>query len=225
MSEPPQDKQPIPREFHSEYEDRPFRSCSHCGELLANFRHYQINKAWRNGECVFEYAFCEDCRDRMIEEFSEESKTRMMQHQENHMREVHGTGECANCGTTQAQSPMRDYVITALCSGESMLDSLMICENCQMEIHEMLSEKTRNVRRRFFEDLPGVPPDWEGLPLLEDAPELVGSGAPGRGTALVKGHPATQAATHDPAALMACVELIWARESSRKPPAPGRHFV
>ena len=57
---------PIPREFHSEYEDRPLRACSHCGEPLAAFGQYQINKAWRNGECVFEYVFCEACRDRMI---------------------------------------------------------------------------------------------------------------------------------------------------------------
>ncbi len=215
MDEPSKNKQPIPREFHSEYEERPFRTCSHCGESLASFQHYQINKAWRNGECVFEYVFCEVCRDRMLEEFSEESKSNLMRHQEKHLRDVHGTGECAFCGRTQAQSPMRDYVITALCSGDDMLDSLMICENCQVQTHELLSEKTRDVRRRFFEDLPGVPPDWEGLPLQQDAPELVGSVAPGPGSALIKAPLAVKPLTHDPAALMACIELIWAREATR----------
>jgi hypothetical protein len=215
MSEPSQKKLPIPREFHSEYEERPFRACSHCGELLATFQHYQINKAWRNGECVFEYVFCEVCRDRMLDEFSEESKSNLMRHQEKHLREVKGTGECAFCGRTQAQSPMRDYVITALCSGDAMLDSLMICESCQMQTHELLSEKTRDVRRRFFEDLPGVPPDWDGLPLQEDAPELVGAVTSRPGSALVKVPLAIKTLTHDPAALMACIELIWASEVNR----------
>src|SRR5204862_4650592 len=103
MPDPPApDKKAIPREFHSEYEDRPFRACSQCGEPLAAFRHYQINKAWRNGECVFEYVFCEVCRDRMLEEFSEESKANLLRHQEQHLRDVHGTGECAFCGRTRA---------------------------------------------------------------------------------------------------------------------------
>jgi len=214
-------KNPIPREFHSEYEDRPFRACSQCGEPLAAFQHYQINKAWRNGECVFEYVFCEVCRDRMLEEFSEESKSNLMRHQEEHLRDVHGTGECAFCGRTQAESPMRDYVITALCSGDGLLDSLMICESCQMQTHELLSEKTRDVRRRFFEDLPGVPPDWEGLPIQEDAPEFAGGVVSRHGVMPAKAPLGFKTATRDPAALMACIELVWSKGTSRhRPPSP-----
>ncbi len=151
----------IPREFHSEYEDRAFQNCSRCGEALNVFDNYQINKAFRNGECVFEYAFCAPCRDAMMDEFSEESKKNLMEHQQTHLRETHGIGECAFCGQSQAETPMKDFVITALCRSDRMLDSLMICESCQMSAHELLSEKTRDVRRRFFEELPGVPPDWE----------------------------------------------------------------
>ena len=113
---------------------------------------------------------------------------------------------------------MRDYVITALCSGDGLLDSLMICEACQLQTHELLSEKTRDVRRRFFEDLPGVPPDWEGLPIQEDTPELVGTVAPGRGVTLVKSPLAVKLMTQDSAALMACVELIWAKKAGRQLP-------
>lgn len=152
---------PIPREFHSEYEDRPFQNCSRCGELLSIFDNYQINKAFRNGECVFEYCFCAPCRDALLEEFSEESKINMLRHQEEHLREVHGTGECAFCGKSREDTPMKDFIITALCRMTSLIDSLMICEGCQLGMHELLSEKTRDVRRRFFEELPGVPPDWE----------------------------------------------------------------
>ncbi|HEY2573884.1 MAG TPA: hypothetical protein VGH65_07435 [Verrucomicrobiaceae bacterium] len=217
MSDVPKpEKKPIPREFHSEYEERPFRACSQCGEPLSAFQHYQINKAWRNGECVFEYVFCEVCRDRMLEEFSEESKASLLRHQEQHLRDVHGTGECAFCGRIRADSPMRDYVITALCSGDGLLDCLMICEPCQLQTHELLSEKTRDVRRRFFEDLPGVPPDWEGLPMQEDAPELVGGFAGGPHAKPIKSPFAINRIMHDPAALLACVELIWAKEKLRR---------
>jgi len=158
MSDP---KKPMPREFYSEYEERPFQACSRCGESLSTFDNYQINKAYRNGECVFEFAFCATCRDSLIDEFSEESKTNLMRYQEQHLKQTGGTAECAFCGTSKEKTPMRDYIISAIGAGLDLLDSVMICESCQMAMHELLSEKTRDVRRRFFEDLPGVPPDWE----------------------------------------------------------------
>lgn len=170
MSESP-DK-PIPSEFDSEYEERPFQSCSRCGEQLSSFDNYQINKAFRNGECVFEYAFCAVCRDALLEEFSEESKANLERHQKENMHAVNGTGECCFCGTSRAQSPMRDFMVTALCRGSSLLDSLMICGGCQDSIQELLSEKTKEVRRKFFESLPGVPPDWEPEPITEESPNL-----------------------------------------------------
>lgn len=209
------DKKPVPREFHSEYEGRPFRNCSHCGEPLAAFSNYQINKAWRNNECVFEYVFCEECRERMLESFSLESKQRLMQHQEKHLRDVHGTAECAFCGSSRAGTAMQDYIVTALCSGEHLLDSIMICEPCQLITHELLSDQTRDVRRRFFEDLPGIPPDWEGLPIPEHGREPVTTHASSPSPYVAK-VPAGIAldAHHDPACLMACVELIWAPKSS-----------
>jgi len=177
MNQPPSD-QPIPRDFHSEYEERPFHTCSRCGELLEVFENYQINKAYRNGECVFEYVFCGPCRDALLEEFSDESKLNMMRHQEKHLRQTNGIQECAFCGKSQVEAPMRDYVITALCKQESLLDSLMICESCQLGMHELLSEKTRDVRRRFFEDLPGVPPDWEAWQPKEEVFQITQGSEP-----------------------------------------------
>jgi hypothetical protein len=209
---------PIPRAFHSEYEERPFQSCSRCGEALDVFENYQINKAYRNGECVFEYVFCSPCRDSLLEEFSEESKSNMLRHQEEHLREVRGIEECAFCGKSQVETPMRDYVITALCRKTSLLDSLMICEPCQLGMHELLSEKTRDVRRRFFEDLPGVPPDWEPAQSLEESPQLVKAGYKlgAEASSLAKmslGSQMAKLCAIDPqvkhAADDGCLELLW----------------
>ena len=170
MSEKP--NVPIPREFDSEYEERPFRCCSRCGESLSAFDNFQINKAFRNGECVFEYAFCAQCRDALLEEFSEESKRNLERHQRDKMRNVSGTQECCFCGTTRVKTPMRDFTITALCRVDHLLDSLMICGKCQEGMQELLSEHTRDVRRRFFESLPGIPPDWEPEPIEKESPNL-----------------------------------------------------
>jgi hypothetical protein len=85
-----------------------------------------------------------------------------MKHQNEHMRQdATSTSACAFCGVKRDVVPDQDFVITMLGTGLRMLDSLMICETCQLEMHELLSQKTRDVRRKFFEDLPGVPPDWE----------------------------------------------------------------
>lgn len=152
----------IPPEFHSIEHDGPFETCSRCATSLADCDHFQINKAWRAGECTFEYAFCSKCRDSLLDEFSEESKTNLMRHQEKHLRDTAaGTDACAFCGCQRKEIPTQDFTTTALAKGDRMLDSLLICFDCQTVMHELLSQQTKDVRRRFFEDIPGVPPDWE----------------------------------------------------------------
>ena len=209
--------QPIPREFHSEYEERPFRACSRCGEALEGFDIYQINKSWRNGECVFEFVFCEVCRDRMIEEFSEESKKRLLEHEQETLKHTGNPTACGFCGISRENSPMRDYVLTAVCRSDRMLDCLMICETCHMRSHELLSEKTRDVRRRFIEDLPGIPPDFEGLPIEEEAMQFAnarGSGKIPRPFSKLPSHSSTTSADSKPGGsedtlLLPMTELIW----------------
>src|SRR5688572_17890380 len=52
----------IPAEFHSEYEGRPFQSCTRCGEMLSEIAEgYQIFKLFRRGEAIYEYALCHPC--------------------------------------------------------------------------------------------------------------------------------------------------------------------
>lgn len=149
-------------EFHSVEHDGPFEQCSRCGAALDHGKAYQINKAWRSGECIFEYAFCSDCRDSLLDEFSEESKNNLMKHQEEKMRDgANGTGECAFCGCERSGIANQDFTTTALCIYDHVLDSLLICFDCQAGMHELLSQQTKDVRRRFFEEVPGVPPDWE----------------------------------------------------------------
>lgn len=149
-------------EFYSIEHDGPFMECSRCSASLSEGPPYQINKAWRGGECIFEYAFCAGCRDSLLAEFSEESKNNLLRHQEQNMRDgTLGTTACAFCGCERSGINHQDFTTTALCEHDEVVDSLLICFDCQAGMHELLSQQTKDVRRRFFEEIPGVPPDWE----------------------------------------------------------------
>ncbi len=228
MSEQPgQPKNPIPREFHSEYEDRPFRACSQCGEPLAAFRHYQINKAWRNGECVFEYVFCEVCRDRMLEEFSEESKSNLMRHQEKHLRDVHGTGECAFCGRSAGRvtdARLRDHRALQRRRPPGQPHDLRSPASCR---RTSCSARRRamcgGAFSRIFRVCRPTGKDCRSRRTRRNWPAA--SAPQARGHARSKRPRRCKPVTHDPAALMACVELIWAKASGLRirhlaPPRP-----
>jgi hypothetical protein len=128
---------------------------------------------------------------------------------------------------------MKDFIITALCRETSLIDSLMICEGCQLGMHELLSEKTRDVRRRFFEDLPGVPPDWEvWTPEESEASQAAGT-AKNQGTPLMPspvmkaaGHLRSQDEAEAPLRVGkcrhraddGCLELMWPQRRSKPSP-------
>jgi hypothetical protein len=162
---------PIPPELHSDYEDRPFHHCTRCGESLADFPGgFQISKAFKKGECVLEYALCDHCRSAMMEEFSDESKRRLSQFQNEQVHLDYGLTHCAVCGRCRGEGPMQDFVVTGLCEGQSMHHSLMMCGDCGDAVQAWISSQTRDTWRRFVEDnFPGPPP-CDALPLPETKP-------------------------------------------------------
>ena len=90
--------EPIPAILHSFYEDRPFVSCTRCGESLADFADgYRISKNFNKDECIIEYALCLPCLDAMLDEASEESKVALAKFQAENLRDVSGFNDCALC--------------------------------------------------------------------------------------------------------------------------------
>ena len=164
------DLPPIPSDLFSEYEERPFQSCTRCGESLSDFDGgYQVSKAYRNGECVVEYALCEHCRTSMMDEFSDESKQRLNDFHQQAVHHQGGIDECSVCGVPRAGGNVEDFVITGLCEGLHLLDSIMICGICGEQVQELLSKPTKDTWRRFMDDhFPG-PPSLDELP--EPLPE------------------------------------------------------
>lgn len=161
----------IPPDFDCEYEERPFRHCTRCGEtLIDDLGGYHVSKAYRNGECVMEYALCHHCRNAMMEEFSSESKQRLADYQDGHVHLDRGLEQCSVCD--RSGEGLDDYVITGLCSGDRLQHALLICGDCAEGVQHLLSQPTKDTWRRFVdENFPGPPgegvePEIESLPAL-----------------------------------------------------------
>jgi len=152
---------PVPKLLHSEYTEEAFRSCTRCGESLSDFPGgYQVSKAWKNGECVFEYALCDHCRTALMEEFSVESKQRLSDFQDKKVNFEHGLDSCSVCGTRRTDVGETDFVLTGVCDGDHLLHGLMVCGKCGEQTQELLSTHTKDTWRRFREEnFPGPPGD------------------------------------------------------------------
>ncbi len=164
--EPPPQGDPIPEVLHSFYEDRPFLTCTRCGESLAEFEEgYRISKNFKRGEVLIEYALCMPCLMRMLEESSEESKANLARFHEEHLREVSGFDDCAFCEKTRDRARGEEFGLAGMCRGDRLLEGAMICIDCMEAMHEVLSKETRETWRRFREEnFPGVPADFEPFP-------------------------------------------------------------
>lgn len=154
---PARESDPIPPELHSEYEERPFQTCTRCGELLAEIAEgYQLFKLFRGGEPIYEYALCHPCHAGLIADFSTESRERLAEFHRQRVSLNLGRQCCAVCGNDRADDP--EYSLTAACQGTGMVHALMVCGPCRREMQGLLSKHTRDVWDRFVNDnLTGAP--------------------------------------------------------------------
>lgn len=156
----------IPDVLHSFYEERPFVSCTRCGESLKDFAEgFRISKSFKGDEVILESAMCMPCMAAMMDETSDESKQRLEEFHEKHYRDVSGFDECALCENTLDQVKDDEFNLVGVCQGNDMLDSALICFDCQEAMNEIISEETRRTWERFRqENFPGVPSDFEPMP-------------------------------------------------------------
>lgn len=170
----PKPSGPIPPELHSFYEDRPFHTCTRCGEGLFDFKNgYRVSKIFKGEEVIFEYALCVPCLQNMMEESSEESRQRLYEFQTSRLRQVAGFDECALCDREKEPSTSTEYGLVGICLGEAIVEANKICGLCMGEMGELVSKKTRESWDRFVEEnFPGVPVDFEPFP-VRNAPVLL----------------------------------------------------
>lgn len=155
---------PIPQILHSFYEDRPFTICTRCGESLVHFEQgYVLNKVFKAGECLVEYAICHPCHERMVLEYSTESKQALQKYHDEHFRDLDSLDTCGFCGRPGAEGD--EFSIGGVCRGEAMHHAIRICHPCGEKIQGLISEQTRDVWRRFREEnMPGPPADILPVP-------------------------------------------------------------
>ncbi len=65
---------PIPEIFWSVYSGQPFFECIECCVPLIESNTFVIQKKFVGDEAVFEMAMCERCREKMVTEYSEETR-------------------------------------------------------------------------------------------------------------------------------------------------------
>ncbi len=161
------DERPVPKVFHSFYEDRPFRCCTSCGEGLNDLEDiYQVTKTFHGTEVILEYAMCSPCQQNMLKELSEESVERLSKFQMERSKEPMNDAEtddykCEFClrSREDAIEKKLHFSMAAICFATEMVERpLFVCETCMLEINEKMSEQTKRRWREFVDThFPGVP--------------------------------------------------------------------
>ena len=151
----------IPEELHSEYEERPFRNCTRCGETLLDYEDgYHVAKIFKSSETIFEYALCFSCHAGLISEFSEDSKRSLWEYYSERMKLGLGLFGCGLCGLPKIEFIESEYSVGALCHGDKMIEGFVICSPCMDSTNSLISNKTQGIWDDFLsENFPGVPAD------------------------------------------------------------------
>jgi len=174
---------PIPKIFHSFELDAPFEKCSACeAPLLGTGTPYFIEKAYKANEVIFEYAMCDECREGMGKEMSDESKANIeLFFMENiNMIERFGTlfhsfdnsikpwlDRCVITG--KQRSECEGFQICAQCENDQIIVALapmMVSSEATEQIQKLLSKKTREGFDGFVKDTLNPPVDFQDVPML-----------------------------------------------------------
>lgn len=180
---------PIPSLFYSEETRRPFERCIDCNaELLLPIGpdndesvFYQVHKVIARNEAVFEFAMCADCQKCLQSEFSAETIQAITEYQRERLSinlfSHRGSFEecvdaCLAC--RRSRSELYRYSLSGVFAGASLLlmpGPYIFCGECELEMAELVSEKTRDAWDRFidehFDAPPGVEADeWDRTPML-----------------------------------------------------------
>lgn len=178
---------PIPPIFQSEKLQQPFSNCTMCNKQLGNNDElYLIEKAFasdiRTGEpkLVFELACCMDCRSKMHNELSEESRAKIeayfsettvaLEKRDEKLKELNLMEPeiwLSNCMVKNTPiDELKEYQIYALCWKNQLIYHqfpYLISGEAIDEIMELLSEKSRGYLDDLLTDLIDFPPDFEEI--------------------------------------------------------------
>lgn len=131
-----------------------------------------VNQSYVGDECVFEFAMCINCREKMNERLSEKSRVAMfdfmhdhanMEERENNLGSDSDTAayisSCMTCGKPASET--KSFTIGAMFAGDFLVKGpfpMMICDDCETKMGETISDETRDMWDKFIgEHFPGPP--------------------------------------------------------------------
>ncbi|MBT8044990.1 MAG: hypothetical protein KJO79_08565 [Verrucomicrobiae bacterium] len=143
-----------------------------------------MNQSYVGDECVFEFAMCFECREKMNDKLSEKSRVAMFDFMHDHAdmesrEEELGTdsatddyiSRCLTCGKSRSEA--NGYTLGAMFAGDLLVKGpfpMLICDQCEGKIGETISAETRDVWDKFIgEHFPGPPSEVKlpsGKPVL-----------------------------------------------------------
>jgi hypothetical protein len=167
-------REKVPPQFYRTFEGQSFGTCDYCHQpLIVPGAGYMIHKFYAQGELQRETAMCRDCRNRLQEQYSPESRQHIQRMfsftpddrrleiaaQAGVDRASQMTSHCLLCGTPK--SALAAYFEYAYCQADEIVyfnHPMMICDQCTLRVYVGLSEATKEVRRRFYTEHYGLPP-------------------------------------------------------------------
>lgn len=167
---------PVPEVFWSFETGQPMKRCKLCDcDLMAEGTNYLIEKAFKNGETIFEHALCSECHGKCAAELSLDSRARIATYfEENSDIKGRFTEGMERFGTDPDQwighcmvkgYPLHDcgeYQLYGFCIDNDLVFTgapYMLCGEAIDEILDLLSPETRGAigemtDRLFDIDLP-----------------------------------------------------------------------
>lgn len=152
---------PVPPELDSAYHEGPFPRCSDCGgDFTAGGEPRLIERVFRNGEPIFEYALCLACALGVFAEYSEESKRNLEAYFGERLRPDAPPGACDRCGRSGPELEQERTVAGAAMDDRLLGRVMTICGVCTDGAEAVLSKKTKEAFESFVRRVcPTLPAD------------------------------------------------------------------
>lgn len=168
---------PIPPLFHSVQHGRPFERCIDCNEeLLIDGVGYVIEKCFRRGDVIFEYALCLDCHECIADDISKESRRRIDAHIGERIDHVARRNELIERAPTDVDAWLdrclltkkpidqcAEYRLIAECDGPDLMFAympFMLSGDAMEDLMRLLSKTTKDTLEDFTGRCLGMPPEF-----------------------------------------------------------------
>ena len=171
----------IPERYHRTFEGKPFDTCDFCREsLLDADKYYLIYKIFEGHNLLQKIVLCNTCIADLQKGMSEESKLAMQGWLDRERmvlwrdpiilgdepdKSVILTGRCAAC--EKPRSELERHVEYVLCAEDRLylrtVHPFSVCEECIIQLDNLLSKKTKEHEDDFIRRFLGLPPDFNSI--------------------------------------------------------------